>query len=92
VELAPYRKFLYSPDAFGLPELYYLGAVLFHRALSDFLAAGLQEDLYTERTVTRLTMMLCAGKRQTCLPARRPEVTAVSAGAAGVTPAPLRLG
>ena len=61
LELAPYRKFLYSPDAFGLPELYYLGvSALFHRALSDFLAAGLQEDLDTERTVARLTRMLCA--------------------------------
>ncbi len=60
VELAPYRKFLYSPDAFGLPELYHLGAALFHRALSGFLAAGLQEDLCTERAVARLTRMLCA--------------------------------
>jgi uncharacterized protein len=60
LELAPYGKFLYSSDAFGLPELYYLGAVLFRRALSDFFAAGLREDLYTERTVVRLTRMLCA--------------------------------
>ena len=63
----PYRKILYSPDAFGLPELCYLGATLFHRALSCFLAAGLQEDLYTERTVARLTRMLCAeNARRAC--------------------------
>ena len=30
-----------------------------------------------------LTRMLCAEKRQTCLPARRPDVTAVSAGEGG---------
>jgi len=60
LELAPFGKFLYSSDAFGLPELYYLGAVLFRRALSDLFAAGLEEDLYTERTVVRLTRMLCA--------------------------------
>ena len=60
LELAPYGKFLYSSDAFGLPELHYLGAVLFRRALSDFLTAGLREDLYTERAVVRLTRMLCA--------------------------------
>jgi uncharacterized protein len=60
LELAPYGKFLYSSDAFGLPELYYLGAVLFRRALSDLFAAGLEKDLYTERTVVRLTRMLCA--------------------------------
>ena len=60
LELAPYGKLLYSSDAFGLPELYYLGAMLFRRALSDFLAAGLAEDLHSERTVVRLTRMLCA--------------------------------
>jgi uncharacterized protein len=60
LELAPYGKFLYSSDAFGLPELHYLGAVLFRVALSGFLTAGLQEDLFTERTVLRLTRMLCA--------------------------------
>ncbi|HEX6519898.1 MAG TPA: amidohydrolase family protein [Streptosporangiaceae bacterium] len=37
LELAPYGKFLFSSDAFGLPELYYLGATLFRRALSAFL-------------------------------------------------------
>ena len=60
LELAPFGKFLYSSDAFGLPELYYLGAALFRSALSSFLRAGLHEDLYSERTVLRLTRMLCA--------------------------------
>jgi hypothetical protein len=60
LELAPFGKFLYSSDAFGLPELYYLGAVLFRTALSGFLTAGLQEDHFSERTVVRLTRMLCA--------------------------------
>ena len=60
LELAPFGKFLYSSDAFGLPELYYLGAVLFRRALSQFFGAGLDEGLYSERTVVRLTRMLCA--------------------------------
>jgi predicted TIM-barrel fold metal-dependent hydrolase len=60
LELAPFGKFLYSSDAFGLPELYYLGAALFRRALSEFLSAGLDEGLYSERTVVRLTRMLCA--------------------------------
>jgi predicted TIM-barrel fold metal-dependent hydrolase len=60
LELAPFGKFLYSSDAFGLPELYYLAAALFRMALSGFLTAGLQEDHYSERTVVRLTRMLCA--------------------------------
>jgi len=60
LELAPFGKFLYSSDAFGLPELYYLGAALFRTALSAFLEAGVQEDHFSERTVVRLTRMLCA--------------------------------
>jgi hypothetical protein len=60
LELAPFGKFLYSSDAFGLPELYYLGAALFRSALSAFLCTGLEEDLYTERTAARLARMLCA--------------------------------
>jgi predicted TIM-barrel fold metal-dependent hydrolase len=36
LELAPYGKFLFSSDAYGLPEFYYLGALLFRRALDDF--------------------------------------------------------
>jgi predicted TIM-barrel fold metal-dependent hydrolase len=60
LELAPFGKFLYSSDAFGLPELYYLGAALFRTALSGFLTSGLQEDHFSERTVVRLTRMLCA--------------------------------
>jgi len=60
LELTPYGKFLYSSDAFGLPELHYLGAALFRTALSAFLAAGLDEDLYSERTAVRLTRMLGA--------------------------------
>jgi hypothetical protein len=60
LELAPFGKFLYSSDAFGLPELYYLAAVLFRTALSGFLTAGVAEDHFPERTVVRLTRMLCA--------------------------------
>ena len=60
LELAPYRTFLYSSDASGPPELHDLRRGLFQRAPSDFLAAGLQEDPYIERTVARLTRKLCA--------------------------------
>jgi uncharacterized protein len=37
LELVPFGKFLFGTDAFGLAELYYLGAFLFRQALSDFL-------------------------------------------------------
>ncbi len=37
LELVPFAKMLYSSDAFGLAELYLLGAVLFRRGLSEVL-------------------------------------------------------
>ena len=72
LELAPFGKFLYSSDAFGLAELYYLGAALFRTALSALFAAGLDEDLYTERTVLRLTKMICADNAKRAYPLGAP--------------------
>ena len=60
LELAPFGKFLYSSDAWGLPELYYLAAALFRTALSDFLRTGLEQDQFSERAMGRLARMLCA--------------------------------
>jgi uncharacterized protein len=44
MELVPFGKMLYSSDAFGLPELYFLAALLFRRGLArvldDLVAAG----------------------------------------------------
>ena len=38
LELAPFGKVLFSSDAFGLPELHYLGALLFRRSLDRVLS------------------------------------------------------
>ncbi len=37
LELAPFHKILFSSDAWGLPELTYLGAILFRRGLGELL-------------------------------------------------------
>ncbi|SIL69990.1 protein fluG [Mycobacteroides abscessus subsp. abscessus] len=37
LELAPFDKILFSTDAWGLPELYYLGSLLFKRGLINTL-------------------------------------------------------
>jgi uncharacterized protein len=58
LELTPYGKFLYSSDAFGLPELYYLGAALFRRALSDYLS---QQSLREVPDAERIAELMCAG-------------------------------
>lgn len=58
LELAPFGKFLYSSDAFGLPELYYLGAVLFRRGLSDFLRAGVDDGEWSPADADRVAAMI----------------------------------
>jgi hypothetical protein len=47
LELVPFGDFLFSSDAFGLPELYLLGALLFRRGLGQFLDDGIAADEWT---------------------------------------------
>jgi hypothetical protein len=58
LELVPMRKFLFSSDAFGLPELYYLGTLLFRRALSEFLSARLDADDMSYADAERVTRLI----------------------------------
>jgi predicted TIM-barrel fold metal-dependent hydrolase len=60
LELVPLRKFLFSSDAYGLPELYYLGTVLFRIALSRFLAARLDDDDIGYDDAARITRLIGA--------------------------------
>ena len=60
LELVPLRKFLFSSDAFGLPELYYLGTLLFRRALSSFLAARLADGDMSLADAERVTRLIGA--------------------------------
>ena len=57
LELVPFGKFLYSSDGFGLPELHYLGAVLFRRGLSAFLRTGLGDGTWTDADAARITRL-----------------------------------
>ncbi|MET0132812.1 MAG: amidohydrolase family protein [Kibdelosporangium sp.] len=58
LELAPFGKFLFSSDAFGLAELYYLSAVLFRRGLGSVLEAGVSEGSWTAADADRLAAMV----------------------------------
>jgi hypothetical protein len=60
LELVPFGKFLFATDAFGLAELYHLGAQLFRRALSDFLSEGLAEDAFSLADATRIAKLIGA--------------------------------
>ena len=61
LELVPLRKFLFSSDAFGLPELYYLGTLLFRHALSRFLRARLDAGDMSDADAERVTGLIGAG-------------------------------
>jgi uncharacterized protein len=64
LELIPFGKFLYSSDAFGLPELYYLGALWFRRGLSSFLEQGIADGDWAQASAERVTRLICAENAQ----------------------------
>jgi predicted TIM-barrel fold metal-dependent hydrolase len=58
LEIVPFGKFLFSTDAFGLSELYYLGVLVFRQALSTYLADGLGQDAFSEADAMRLAGLI----------------------------------
>jgi len=54
LELAPFAKMLYSSDAFGLPELHYLGAVVFRRAMARVVGAWVRDGMLTAHDARRI--------------------------------------
>lgn len=58
LELTPFAKMLYSSDAFGLPELYYLSAVIFRRALADLLDARVGAGEWSATDAQRIADMI----------------------------------
>jgi hypothetical protein len=58
LELTPFGKMLYSSDAFGLPELYHLGALGFRRTLAELLDARVAADEWSAEDARRLARMI----------------------------------
>jgi predicted TIM-barrel fold metal-dependent hydrolase len=63
-ELAPFGKLLYSSDAFGLPELYYLGALTFRRALGDLLAERIAAGEWSAPDAARIARLIGHGNAE----------------------------
>jgi predicted TIM-barrel fold metal-dependent hydrolase len=61
LELAPFTKLLFSTDAFGLPELYYLGAQVFRQALDRLLGERVRSGEWAAGDAGRIAHMVCAG-------------------------------
>lgn len=60
LEVAPFTKQLYSSDAFGLSELYYLGAIRFRAALKRHLEAWIRDDECTVADAERIIELISA--------------------------------
>jgi uncharacterized protein len=61
LELAPFGKVLYSSDAFGLPELVYLGARLWRNAMAEVLGGWVSEGLWSQADAIRVAGLIGAG-------------------------------
>ncbi len=59
LELSPFGKHLYSSDAYGLPELHYLGAVQFRHALGVILDEWLADGYCTVADADRIAGWMC---------------------------------
>lgn len=61
MELSPFGKVLFSSDAFALPELFYLSAVLFRRGLAEVLLAAVHAGDWTTADAEQIATMIMAG-------------------------------
>jgi hypothetical protein len=58
VEMAPFSKVLFSSDAFGLPELYYNGTLLWRRGLAAILTEWVDANLVSSSDAVRYMDMM----------------------------------
>ncbi|MEE1827226.1 amidohydrolase family protein [Streptomyces sp. BE20] len=61
LELAPFGKLLFSTDAYGLPELYLVGAAQFRHGLGTLLDGWRADGACTAADAERLTRRVAAG-------------------------------
>jgi predicted TIM-barrel fold metal-dependent hydrolase len=58
LELTPFHKMLYSSDAFGLPELHYLGALGFRRDIAAITGEFVTDRLWSAGDASRVADMI----------------------------------
>lgn len=68
LEMGKFSKMLYSSDAFGLPELYYLGAFLFRRAISRVLDRWIAEDFCSTEDADEIVSLIASGNARRIYP------------------------
>ncbi|MEU6345501.1 amidohydrolase family protein [Streptomyces sp. NPDC046977] len=60
LELAPFGKLLFSTDAYGLPELYVVGAEAFRGALREVLGGWIADDACSPADARRVAALIAA--------------------------------
>jgi hypothetical protein len=68
LELAPFTKQLYSSDAFGIAEFYYLGALLFRRALKAHLDRWIADGFCSAKDADRIVGLIGAANARRIYP------------------------
>jgi predicted TIM-barrel fold metal-dependent hydrolase len=61
LELTPFGKMLYSSDAFGLPELHYLGAIGFRRDIALATGQFVADGAWTAADAVRVAALIGSG-------------------------------
>lgn len=61
LELAPFAKLLFSTDGFALPELHYLGALLWRRAVTSVLGGWVSSGDWSAADAVTVATMIGAG-------------------------------
>ena len=64
LELAPFRKILYSSDAFGPPELHYLGARLWRTAIAEVLSGFVDRAEWSTDNALRVAGLIGRGNAE----------------------------
>jgi uncharacterized protein len=64
LELTPFHKMLYSSDAYGLPELHYLGAAGFRRDMDRVTTGFVTDGAWSPADAARVTDMIGAGNAE----------------------------
>ena len=61
LELAPFRKILYSSDAYGPPELHFLGARLWRQGMAEVLAGFVERSQWAAGDALRVAELIGRG-------------------------------
>jgi predicted TIM-barrel fold metal-dependent hydrolase len=60
LELSPFTKQLYSSDAFGVAEFYYLGALLYRKALASHLDRWIADGMCNTHEAERIVRLIAS--------------------------------